>query len=66
MADDPTSEAPIRPLDQADIDILKNYGMGPYAAKIKVTESDIKEILGRVNTATGVKESDTGLAPPSR
>lgn len=66
MADEPTDDVPIRPLDQADIDILKHYGMGPYAAKIKDAEGDIKDILARVNTATGVKESDTGLAPPSR
>lgn len=66
MADDPTQEAPVRALDEDDIAFLKNYGLGPYAASIKRTETDIKDILKRVNNLTGVKESDTGLAPPSR
>jgi 26S proteasome regulatory subunit T1 len=68
-ADDPSveeKEAPIRALDEADIAFLKNYGLGPYAAPIKKAEQDVKDILKRVNDIAGIKESDTGLAPPSR
>ncbi len=59
-------EAPIKALDATDIAFLKNYGLGPYAVSIKKAEQDVKEILARVNDICGVKESDTGLAPPSR
>jgi hypothetical protein len=68
-ADDPSleeKEAPIRALDEEDIAFLKNYGLGPYAATIKKAEQDVKDILKRVNDIAGIKESDTGLAPPSR
>ena len=40
-------------------------GQGPYAAQIKKIEVDIKDIQKRVNEKMGVKESDTGLAPPN-
>lgn len=59
-------EKPIKALDEDDIALLKNYGLGPYAAAIKGVEADIKRALRQVGDATGVKESDTGLAPPSR
>lgn len=59
-------EQPIKALDATDIAFLKNYGLGPYAVSIKKAEADLKDILGRVNEVCGVKESDTGLAPPSR
>ena len=67
-ADNPDAEKekPIRALDATDIAFLKNYGLGPYAASIKKAEGDLKDILKRVNDICGVKESDTGLAPPSR
>jgi len=59
-------EKPIKALDEDDIALLKNYGLGPYAAPIKACEADIKKALRAVGDATGVKESDTGLAAPSR
>eukprot|EP00775_Hariotina_reticulata_P006990 gene6990-7204_t len=59
-------EAPIKALDETDIAFLKNYGLGPYAAPIKKVEEDIKNIQKKVNEVCGIKESDTGLAPPSR
>jgi 26S proteasome regulatory subunit T1 len=56
-------------------------GQGPYAAKLKNVETDIKEIQTRINEKlglqtvvsptltltllSGVKESDTGLASPN-
>jgi len=36
-----------------------------YHGNIKKTEDDIQNILKRVNELTGIKESDTGLAPPA-
>lgn len=66
-ADNPEDkEAPVRALDEDDIALLKTYGLGPYSTKIKDAESDIKNLSKRVNNVCGVKESDTGLAAPSR
>lgn len=59
-------EAPIKALDETDIAFLKNYGLGPYAGSIKKVEEDIKSMQKKVNEVCGIKESDTGLAPPSR
>ncbi|GBG73592.1 hypothetical protein CBR_g16934 [Chara braunii] len=55
-----------RALDEDDIALLKTYGLGPYAGPIKKVEKDIKEITKKVNDLCGIKESDTGLAPPSQ
>jgi 26S proteasome regulatory subunit T1 len=55
----------IKALDEGDIAILKTYGQGPYAKELKKLENEAKEIQKRVNEKMGVKESDTGLAPPN-
>ncbi|KAI9152404.1 26S proteasome regulatory subunit 7 [Blastocladiella emersonii ATCC 22665] len=55
----------IQALDENDIALLKTYGRGPYALRLKKIEADIKEAQKRVNDKLGVKESDTGLAPPN-
>nr|KAJ3417428.1 26S proteasome regulatory subunit 7 [Polyrhizophydium stewartii] len=55
----------IKVLDEGDIAILKTYGQGPYARELRKVDADIKEIQKRVNEKMGVKESDTGLAPPN-
>jgi hypothetical protein len=47
-----------------DIQVLKTYGAAPYAAALKKLEQQIKEKQQSVNEKIGVKESDTGLAPP--
>ncbi|KAI6238371.1 26S proteasome regulatory subunit 7 [Aphelenchoides fujianensis] len=52
-------------LDEGDIQILKKYGRGPYTDQIKQIEADIEARMKKVNELSGVKESDTGLAPPS-
>ena len=52
-------------LDEDDIKLLKTYGVGPYAAKIKKLEEDVKDLSKKVNELRGIKESDTGLAQPS-
>ncbi|KAG1760054.1 hypothetical protein EDD22DRAFT_971318 [Suillus occidentalis] len=62
-ADD--KEEKIQALTTSDIQILKTYGQGAYAAKLKKTEHDIKEVQKRIDEKLGVKESDTGLAPPN-
>jgi len=59
-------EEVIKPLDEEDIALLKTYGRGPYAATIKKVEADISKISKHVNDICGIKESDTGLAPPSQ
>ncbi|CAD5207908.1 unnamed protein product [Bursaphelenchus xylophilus] len=65
---DPTKEEEektFQALDEGDIAILKRYGQGPYAEQLKNLENDIESCLKRVNELCGVKESDTGLAPPA-
>ncbi|KDQ33645.1 hypothetical protein PLEOSDRAFT_1061289 [Pleurotus ostreatus PC15] len=62
---DDKAEEKIVALDDSDIQILKTYGQGPYASKIKSTEADIKEIQKRINEKLGVKESETGLSSPN-
>lgn len=53
------------PLDDGDIALLKSYGMGPYTKLIKQLEEDIKKEQQTVKDLIGIKESDTGLSPPS-
>lgn len=45
--------------------MLKTYGQGQYHKSIKVIEDDIQKAIKQVNELTGIKESDTGLAPPA-
>lgn len=59
-------ETPVRVLDEGDIALLKTYGLGPYTVPIKKLELEIKEKAKRVDELCGIKESDTGLAPPSQ
>lgn len=53
-------------LDEGDIALLKTYGVGPYSKAIRNIEEEIKKIAKKVNDIAGIKESDTGLAPPSQ
>lgn len=53
------------PLDEGDIALLKSYGLGPYSTKIKTIEEEIKKHQQTVKDLIGIKESDTGLSPPS-
>ncbi|KAA0159738.1 hypothetical protein FNF28_05745 [Cafeteria roenbergensis] len=54
------------PLDESDIKILQSYGQGPYSGQIKLLEKEIADEMKRVRELIGVKESSTGLAPPSQ
>ncbi|KAI9222049.1 26S protease regulatory subunit 7 [Blastocladiella britannica] len=40
-------------------------GRGPYALRLKKIDQEIKDAQKRVNEKLGIKESDTGLAPPN-
>lgn len=44
---------------------FENQGQGQYTKAIKNVEEDIQSIIKRVNELAGIKESDTGLAPPA-
>jgi len=63
--DDEEKEDSPPPLDEGDIALLKSYGLGPYSTKIKALEEDIKTHQQTVKDLIGIKESDTGLSPPS-
>merc|ERR1712127_721341 len=65
VKDEEKPDKPIQSLDEGDIALLKTYGAGPYDKNLKKTEEDIQKILKRVNELAGIKESDTGLAPPA-
>lgn len=53
------------PLDEGDIALLKSYGLGPYSKRIKTLEEELKTHQQTVKDLIGIKESDTGLSPPS-
>jgi 26S proteasome regulatory subunit T1 len=54
-----------KPVDEADIDLLKRYGRGPYSEKIKGIEEEVKTYTKTINKLCGIRESDTGLALPT-
>jgi 26S proteasome regulatory subunit T1 len=53
-------------LDEADIQLLKSYGNGPYSIAIKALEEDLKAQQKMVTELIGIKESNTGLSAPSQ
>ncbi len=66
VEDDKKDDGPIQTLDAGDIALLKTYGLGPYAKQIKEREAEILEKAKEVDNLCGIRESDTGLAPPSQ
>mmetsp|Transcript_31841 Transcript_31841/g.69983 ORF Transcript_31841/g.69983 Transcript_31841/m.69983 type:complete len:138 (-) Transcript_31841:96-509(-) len=64
--DDSDSDDEAPPLDEADIALLKTYGLGPYSTSIKAAEEEIKKHQQKVKDLIGIKESDTGLSQPSQ
>jgi hypothetical protein len=52
-------------LGEEEIAALKSYNLGPYSEKLKQVETGIQTALKNINTLCGIKESDTGLAPPA-
>lgn len=65
-ARDEPEEKVIRPLGDDEIEMMKHYGIGPYAKSIKAVQADITKICAKVGELTGIKERDTGLGPPSQ
>ncbi|KAL5720924.1 26S proteasome regulatory subunit 7A [Ranunculus cassubicifolius] len=66
MAEGDTAKNPT-PLNEDDISILQKYNTGgPYSHPIKSIEIDIPKILKKIDKLSGIKESDTGLAPRSQ
>lgn len=45
--------------------ICISQGQSTYSRQIKQVEDDIQQLLKKINELTGIKESDTGLAPPA-
>uniref|UniRef100_A0A8C3JBP9 26S proteasome regulatory subunit 7 n=1 Tax=Calidris pygmaea TaxID=425635 RepID=A0A8C3JBP9_9CHAR len=45
--------------------INPSAGQSTYSRQIKQVEDDIQQLLKKINELTGIKESDTGLAPPA-
>lgn len=66
LKDGEKDEKEIIPLDQDDIALLKLYGAGPYQKAIRELEEFIRTKADALNKVAGVKESDTGLAPPNQ
>jgi len=63
---DDKDDAPPPPLDEADIELLKNYGSGTYSRGIKKAEKELQTHQDTVKKLIGIKESDTGLSQPSQ
>lgn len=59
-------DKPIKALTEEDIAVMQAYGAGPYSTSIKKLENEVKDLAKKVNEIAGIKESDTGLAHPSR
>ncbi|EFP89820.2 26S proteasome regulatory subunit 7 [Puccinia graminis f. sp. tritici] len=64
-SDDIAATDDIIALDEGDIQLLKTYGQGPYARQLRTIEKDLQDLQKRIGEKMGVKESDTGLAPPN-
>merc|ERR1719228_2437235 len=54
------------PLGAEEIKFMQNYGRAAYAATIKTLEKGLKSRLEDINKASGIQESDKGLAHPSQ
>jgi 26S proteasome regulatory subunit T1 len=65
MADEKKDKKYI-PLDEAEINLFKAYGLGPYAESIKKLEEENKEMVQKINKLTGIKELDTGISLPAQ
>jgi len=53
------------PLNVEEIIFMQRYGRAPYSNSIKSLEKDLKQKSEDINRATGIQESDKGLAHPS-
>jgi len=64
--DEIEDEAAPPTLDEEDVNIMRTYGVGPYVHPIATAEKEATELVSKINKLIGIKESDTGLAPPSQ
>jgi len=64
--EDSDDDMEVQALDEDDVNIMRTYGIGPYLQPIKKVEDSEKEYIDKINKLIGIKESDTGLAPPSQ
>lgn len=55
----------IVPLDDSDVGIMKTYGLGTYAIECQQLDAEVAELAQRVAKTCGVRDVDTGLAPPA-
>ncbi|KAI5191820.1 26S proteasome regulatory subunit T1 [Nematocida sp. AWRm77] len=51
-------------LNENEVQLIMNYGKGYYADSIADTEREVKALYERVSSKLGLKEAETGLAPP--
>lgn len=51
-------------LGEGEVELLVNYGKGYYADGIQDLEEEIKNVYERVCAKLGLREAETGLAPP--
>jgi len=63
--EDSDSDEEVKVLDEDDITILKAYSRGPYSRELRLLDADIKSLTKEIASLSGIKESDTGLLPPS-
>uniref|UniRef100_A0A8C5VSK6 ATPase AAA-type core domain-containing protein n=1 Tax=Microcebus murinus TaxID=30608 RepID=A0A8C5VSK6_MICMU len=62
--EDEKYDKPTGALNEGDSALLKTYGQSTYSRQIQQVEDDIQQLLKKIIELTGIKESDTGLAPP--
>lgn len=54
MSQEKKEEKKYIPLDEADINLFKAYGMGPYSESIKKLEEENKEMVQKINKLMGM------------
>jgi len=64
--EDSDDEVEAQAIDDDDVAIMRTYGVGPYVHLVKKVEDEQKTVQAKINKLIGIKESDTGLAPPSQ
>ncbi|KAF1743433.1 hypothetical protein MXB_5658 [Myxobolus squamalis] len=56
---------PVEELNELELKIFESFNAGSYFKKIRKAERDVELIFNRTNRVTGLKDIDTGLAPPT-
>ncbi|KAI5165766.1 26S proteasome regulatory subunit T1 [Nematocida sp. ERTm5] len=51
-------------LTESEVELITNYGKSYYTNSIIQVEKEIKELYSRINSKLGLREVETGLAPP--